>query len=121
MNLAYIIRNVIYFPALGDKDPYPLHKLPTVILIADEVQRQSRVVLEQFIGNKFLPGILTQVEGRLAMMMKSLVSQQIITAYTGIKANVSIDDPTTCEVTAYYSPVFPLLYILLTFHMRNSI
>lgn len=98
-----------------------LSKIPTVRLIADEVQRQSRAVLERFIGIKFLPGILTQIEGRLAMMLKQLVKQQIISAYTGVKANVAADDPTVAEVEAYYSPVFPLLYIVLTFHLRASL
>jgi hypothetical protein len=98
-----------------------LRKTPTVRLIADEVQRQSRAVLANFIGVKFLPGILTQIEGRLAMMFKSLVSQQIIAAYTGITANAAPDDPTVAEVEAYYQPVFPLLYIVLTFHMRASL
>jgi hypothetical protein len=98
-----------------------LTKLPTIVMIADEVQRQARSVLEVFVGLKFLPGIMSQIEGRLSMMMKSLVSAQIITAYTGIKANVSADDPTVAEVEAFYSPVFPLLYIVLTFHLRSSL
>lgn len=98
-----------------------LTKLPTIVMIADEVQRQARSVLEVFVGLKFLPGILSQIEGRLSMMMKALVSAQIITAYTGIKANVSADDPTVAEVEAFYSPVFPLLYIVLQFHLRSSL
>ena len=98
-----------------------LTKLPTITLIADEVQHQARNVLDSFIGLKFLPGILNQIEGRLSMMLKALVSAQIITAYTGVKANVSPDDPTVAEVEAFYSPVFPLLYIVLTFHLRNSL
>lgn len=98
-----------------------LTKTPTVVQISDEVQRQSRAVLENFIGIKFLPGILTQVEGRLAMMLKALVAQQIIAAYTGVKARVSADDQTVAEVEAYYSPVFPLLYLVMTFHLRASV
>jgi hypothetical protein len=98
-----------------------LTKVPTVRMISDEVQRQSRAVLERFIGIKFLPGILTQIEGRLAMMLKQMVKQQIISAYTGVKANVAADDPTVAEVEAFYSPVFPLLYIVLTFHLRASL
>lgn len=98
-----------------------LTKTPTVCLIADEVQRQSRAVLEKFIGNKFLPGVLTQIEGRLSMLLKNLVAAQIIAAYTGVKANVSPDDPTAAEVEAFYQPVFPLLYILCTFNLRSSL
>jgi hypothetical protein len=98
-----------------------LTKLPTIIQISDEVQRQARNTLDGFIGIKFLPGILSQIEGRLAMMLKQLVATQILTAYTGVKANVSGDDPTTAAVEAYYSPVFPLLYLLVNFHLRSSL
>jgi len=98
-----------------------LTKVPTIVLIADEVQRQARVTLDRFIGIKFLPGVLSQIEGNLSMMLKALVAANIITAYTGIEANVAPDDPTVAEVEAYYSPVFPLLYIVLTFHLRSSL
>ena len=98
-----------------------LTKTPTVRLIADHVQQQSRDTLDQFIGIKFLPGILSQVEGRLARMMQGLVKQEIIATYTGLKANVDPEDPTVANVEAYYQPVFPLLYIVLTFHLRASL
>jgi hypothetical protein len=98
-----------------------LTKTPTIVQIADEVQRQARSVLEQFVGIKFLPGVLSQIEGRLSMMLKAMVAAQIITAYTGVKANPSADDPTVAEVEAFYSPVFPLLYLVVTFHLRSSI
>jgi hypothetical protein len=100
---------------------YKLLRHPTVIMISDEVQRQSRVTLENFIGIKFLPGVLSQIEGRLAMMFKGLIKAQVVGAYQGVKANVAADDPTVAEVEAYYTPVFPLLYIILTFHLRSSL
>ena len=98
-----------------------LTKLPTIVLIADEVQRQARTVLEVFIGIKFLPGILSQIEGRLSMMLNALQKQNIISAYTGVAANVAPDDPTVAEIEAFYQPVFPLLYLILTFHLRSSL
>ena len=98
-----------------------LTKTPTVIQIADEVQQVTRVALDRFVGVKFLPGILSQVEGTLAMTMKEFVRQEVISAYTGIKANVSPDDPTVAEIEAYYQPVFPLLYLVVTFNLRASL
>jgi hypothetical protein len=98
-----------------------LTKTPTVRLIADHVQQQSRATLDPFIGQKFLPGILSQIEGRLAKMMQTLVKQDIIAIYTGLKAVVDPEDPTTANVEAYYQPVFPLLYIVLSFHLRASL
>lgn len=98
-----------------------LTKTPTIIQIADEVQRQSRSALEVFIGVKFLQGILSQVEGRLAKVLADLQQGQIITAFTGVKAVVDAVDPTQADVEAYYSPVLPLLYLWLTFNLRSSL
>ena len=52
------------------------------------------------------------------MVMKGLVRKEIIAGYTGISANVNPDDPTVAEVEAYYQPVFPLLYLVVTFNLR---
>jgi hypothetical protein len=98
-----------------------LTRTPTIIMIADEVQRQSRVALEAFIGIKFLPGILSQIEGRLAMTLNALVKKHIIAAYTGIEARTNPNDPTVADVEAFYQPIFPLLYIVMTFHMRSNL
>ncbi len=98
-----------------------LTKLPTIAMIQDEVQRQTRQLLDNFVGQKFLPGVLSQIEGRLAMLMKRLVAANIIVAYTGIKARVSTSDPTAAEVEAFFSPVLPLLYINVKFHLRSSL
>jgi hypothetical protein len=98
-----------------------LTKLPTIIQIADEVQRQARATLERFIGLKYLPGIASQVEGRLSMMFKNLVAAQIVAAYTGVKATPDAEDPTLLNVEAYYSPIFPLLYIVITFNLRSRL
>lgn len=98
-----------------------LTKLPTIIQISDYVQQNARVTLANFIGIKFLPGVLSQIEGRLSMMFKNMVAAQIITAYTGIRANVAPDDPTVANVEAFYQPVFPLLYIVITFNLRSNL
>lgn len=98
-----------------------LSKLPTITLIMDEVQKQTRRTLERFIGIKFLPGILSQIEGQLSNTLKLLVDAQILSAYTGVRARVSVDDPTASEVEAWVQPVFPLLYIVVTFNLRSSL
>lgn len=97
-----------------------LTKLPTVTTVADEVQRASRRDLDRFIGIKFLPGVLPEIEGQQAFTLKQLKNSQIIAAYTGIQAKTG-DDPTLVEITSYYQPVFPLLYILATFNLRSNL
>mgnify|MGYP001284263383 CR=1 FL=1 len=98
-----------------------LTKTPTVIQIADQVQQVTRLALDKFVGIKFLPSILSQIEGTMSMTMKEMVRQEIIAAYTGISANVSADDPTVAEIECYYQPVFPLLYLVVTFNLRASL
>jgi len=98
-----------------------LTKTPTVIQIADEVQQQARVTLDRFIGIKYLPGVLSQIEGQLSNTLKLLVKAEILTAYTGVRATPDETDVTTALVEAFYSPVFPLLYIIVTFHLRSQL
>jgi len=67
-----------------------------------------------------LPGVLFEIEGQLATTMKALKNAEIITAYTGIQARTT-NDPTVVEVEAFYQPVFPLLYIVITFNLRSNL
>lgn len=98
-----------------------LSRTPSVITIADEVQRQARATLDRFIGIKFLPGITSQIEGQLNATLKGLVGNQIIANYVPASAKVSETDATAIEVEAYYQPVFPLIYIVITFNVRSSL
>jgi hypothetical protein len=53
--------------------------------------------------------------------MASLLGSRIITGYTGVQVTPDPVDPTTIRVTASYSPVLPLLYIVVTFNLRTKI
>lgn len=97
-----------------------LTQIPTVIQIADEMQKRARSVLGAFIGTKFLPQVLGQIEGQLAEMFKRAIQEQIISAYTGIRVSLDPTDPTAILVEAFYQPVFPLLYIQITFRVSTS-
>lgn len=97
-----------------------LTRTPTVIQIADEVHRQTRSTLDRFIGIKFLPTVLGQLEGRVSQMFRNLVRSQVVASYTGISAQIDPDDPTTALVEGFYKPVFPLLYIIVSYSVRAS-
>lgn len=98
-----------------------LTRLPTVTQIADYVQQQSRIVLDAFIGTKFLASRTNEVEVTMTSLFNQLVQAEIVAAYTGISADVSPDDPTVLLFSAYYQPVFPLLYIVMTFNVRARV
>jgi hypothetical protein len=98
-----------------------LTRLPTVTQISDFVQQQSRGVLDTFAGTKFLLSRTNEVEVSLTSLFKSLVQQEIVAAFTGIAASVDASDPTIMDVEAFYQPIFPLLYLVLTFNLRSRI
>jgi hypothetical protein len=97
-----------------------LTKTPTVIQIADEMQKRLRATCDPFIGAKFLPQLLGQIEGRISETFKQAVNEQIITSFTGITVTTDPTDPTAIIVEAYYQPVFPLLYIQITLRVSSS-
>jgi hypothetical protein len=92
-----------------------------VIQIADAVHLRARNLLNGYIGEKYLPSIVGQIEGRVNQMFKDLVKQQIIDSYTGLSVSRDPEDPTGLLVEVFYKPIFPLLYIQFTFNLRSSI
>ena len=98
-----------------------LTRLPTVTQISDHVQQQSRFTLDRFVGTKFLAGRTQEVNLTMTSLFKQLVTAEIVAAFTGISSSVDPNDPTVLRFEAYYQPVFPLLYIVLTFNVRAQL
>ncbi len=98
-----------------------LTRLPTVTQIADFVQQQSRLLLDAFVGTKFLASRTNEVEVAMTGLFKSLMQAEIVGAFTGISAEVDATDPTILRFEAFYQPIFPLLYLVLTFNLRARI
>jgi hypothetical protein len=98
-----------------------LTREPSVVFIKDEIQQLTRSILDPFIGQKFLSGSLTDIEIALSSMFKTQVAAQKIVAYTGIKATQRATDPTVADVVAFYSPVFPLNWIQVTYTLRTQL
>lgn len=94
---------------------------PSVVAIQDFVQRRSREVLARYIGSKFLLSRSQDVETSLTGLLNSLVESSIIRGFGGVDAQPSPIDPTALEVVAFYSPVFPLNYIRITFTLRTRL
>jgi len=95
-----------------------LTRLPTVTQIADFVQQQSRIILDAFIGTKFLASRTNEVNVTMTSLFKQLMAAEIVGAFTGISSTIDAEDPTVMRFEAYYQPIFPLLYIVMTFNLR---
>lgn len=98
-----------------------LSRLPTVTQIADYVQQNSRGTLDSFVGTKFLTSRTNEVEVSMTALFKQLVAAEIVGAFTGVSAEVDPNDPTILLFEAFYQPIFPLLYLVLTFNLRARI
>lgn len=98
-----------------------LTRLPTVTQISDFVQEQTRGVLDPFVGTKFLNRRTNEVEVILTSLFKQLVQQEVVGAFTGISADVDSSDPTMLNARAYYAPIFPLLYLSVTYNLRSKV
>jgi len=99
----------------------PLTRTPSVVRTKDFVQRGSRSILQPYIGKKNLIGRKSEIEKTLKSYLSALKGASIITAYTGVKAEQDANDPTIINVVAYYSPVLPVLWIVITYNLRMNI
>lgn len=98
-----------------------LTRTPSVIRIKQFVQRGARAILKPYIGSKQLLQRKTEIERTLKSYLAALLQAKIITGWTNVKAQLDPNDPTIINVEAYYSPVFPLLWIVITFNLRSNI
>ena len=96
-----------------------LTRTPSVIRIKQFVQKGTRNALSPYIGMKFLPSRLNEIETTLKSYLSALVKAGIIVAFQGVKATPDANDPTTVNVEAYYAPTLPLLWIVVTFNLRT--
>jgi hypothetical protein len=98
-----------------------LTRTPTVTQIRDFVQQGARTTLDPFIGTKFLNRRLQDIETALNQFLRANIEAEILAAYTGTSAEVDADDPTAARVESFYQPIFPLLYIIVSFFLRSRL
>lgn len=116
--LEDLVPNVLIRHAMTTNPSNVLTREPTVIYIKDYVQQQMRAALDKYIGVKFLPTVIQDVESSVDNLMNQMINQEIITKFTGTSAIQDENDPTILRVETFYSPVFPLNWIVVTFNLR---
>lgn len=94
---------------------------PRIVEVKHSIQKGLRNALNRFIGSKNLPKMRPQIQDTVGSYFKSLKLQEIIVDFTGINVTPNATDPSTVDVEAYYSPVFPLNWIMVTLNLRQSL
>jgi hypothetical protein len=94
---------------------------PRIVEVKHFVQQGMRRALDRFIGVKNLPKMRSQVSDSVGSYFKSLKQKELIVDFTGVTVSQNEQDPSTLDVEAYYSPVFPLNWIVVTLNLRQSL
>jgi len=110
--------NLLIRQAMTTNPQNVLTREPTVVYIKDYVQEQVRNTLDPFIGIKFLPTVIQDVESSIDNLLNKLVNLQIITAFQGTSAIADEFDPSILRVETFYSPVLPLNWIVVNLNLR---
>jgi hypothetical protein len=99
----------------------PLTRDPRIVEVKHFVQQGIRRALDRYIGVKNLPKMQSQVKDSVGSYFKSLKQKEIIIDFTGVNVKQNDQDPSTLDVEAYYSPVFPLNWIVVSLNLRQSL
>jgi hypothetical protein len=94
---------------------------PRIVEVKHFVQQGIRNILTPYIGQKNLPGMTTKIAASVNSYLSSLQQAQIISAFKGTAAVVDPSDPSTVDVTTYYSPVLPLNWIVATMNVSSTL
>lgn len=89
---------------------------PSVVRIRDYTAFVTRTILEnRFVGTVILADTTGEVATTTKQILQSLVSQQLITAYANVRAEVDSVEPRQINVSFDIQPVFPLNWIRIDF------
>lgn len=94
---------------------------PRIVEVKHFVQQGLRSNLNQFIGQKNLPTVIPQITSAVNSYFATLKNTQLIVDFKGIHVYQDANDPSTVDVEAFYSPVFPLNWIIVTLNLRQSV
>lgn len=94
---------------------------PRIVEVKHFVQQGIRSNLNQYIGQKNLPTVIPQITSSVNSYFATLKNTKVIVDFKGIHVYQDANDPSTVDVEAFYSPVFPLNWIIVTLNLRQSV
>lgn len=94
---------------------------PTATTVTDATRQRFRKGLLQFVGRKFLPTLISDVQATCNSLLRGLVSDELIEAYTQPVVTADASDPTVLHVTVSFKPIFTLKYIDVKFAIDTTL
>jgi hypothetical protein len=85
----------------------------SIVFIRDRVAKTLRAGFQPFIGNPQTPDTSTVLNTRAVIILTALISQGIISAYTGLSVQQDPVNPTQWDITVAVQPTYPVNFIYI--------
>jgi len=92
---------------------FPEEQEISIIFIRDTIAKSLRAGFAGFIGIPQTNDTLAILNGRAVSLLNSFITQQLITAYTGLTVVQDSVEPRQVDVSVVVSPVYPLNWIYI--------
>jgi hypothetical protein len=99
----------------------PLTRDPRIVEVKHFVQQGIRNVLSSYIGVKNLPRVIPQIQSTVGSYFSALKRSGIIYDFKPASVTQDPSDPSTLDVEAFYSPVYPVNWIVVTLTLSSTL
>jgi hypothetical protein len=86
----------------------------SIVFIRDTIAKEFRAGLAGFIGQPGYPNVITNMSARALSMLKSFISQGLITNFANLNIAQDSVDPRQYNITVLVQPVYPVNWIYVT-------
>jgi len=98
---------------------YPEEQEISIVFIRDRVAKVLRAGFAGFIGTPQLPTTATSLNTEAIILLNSLISQGLITAFKGLSVQQDSVDPRQWNVAVSVQPVYPINWIYIKVTVTN--
>jgi hypothetical protein len=98
---------------------FPEEQEISIVFIRDRVAKVLRAGFSGFIGTPQLPTTATSLSTEAVILLNSLISQGLITAFKGLSVQQDSVDPRQWNVAVSVQPVYPINWIYIKVTVAN--
>jgi hypothetical protein len=93
----------------------------SIVFIRDRLAKSLRAGFAPFVGLPQTPNVIADLNGRAVALLNGFVSQQWITAWTGLTITQDPVDPTQIDLVVTVSPTSPINFIFITVNVSVAL
>jgi hypothetical protein len=93
---------------------FPEEQEISIVFIRDRIAKSFRAAFSGFVGNPETSDTQSTLLARATSMLNSFVTQQLITAYTGLNVVQDAVEPRQWDISVLVSPAYPVNWIYIS-------